>query len=233
MPAIPPILADGKLVSDFKIKSELFNSHLAAQCTPVKNASTLPKFKYGPDKRLNSFTINENDIFLIIKNLNADKAHGWDNIYIRMIQLCGKKIVLPLQLLFKSMLEEDIFPEDWKKSNVVPAHKKESKNLIKKYRPISLLHIFSKIFERLIFNSLFNYFMQNKLFTECQSSFIPGDSCVAQLLLITHEIYKNFDCNPPAFTKEISKAFDKVWHEGLIFKLKTYGIDDDLLCGRS
>ena len=168
MPAIPPILADGKLVSDFKIKSELFNSHLAAQCTPVKNASTLPKFKYGPDKRLNSFTINENDIFLIIKNLNADKAHGWDNIYIRMIQLCGKKIVLPLQLLFKSMLEEDIFPEDWKKNNVVPAHKKESKNLIKKYRPISLLHIFSKIFERLIFNSLFNYFMQNKLFTECQ-----------------------------------------------------------------
>ena len=56
----------------------------------------ITKFKYRTDKRLNSFTINENDIFLIIKNLNADKAHSWDNISIRMIQLCGKEKVLPL-----------------------------------------------------------------------------------------------------------------------------------------
>ena len=112
MPVIPPILDDGKLVSDFEIKSELFNSDFAAQCTPVKNTSTLPKFKYRIDKRLNSFTINENNIFLIIKNLNADKAHRWDNICIRMIQLCKKEIILPLQLLFKSILEEGTFPED-------------------------------------------------------------------------------------------------------------------------
>ena len=188
MPAIPPILADGKLVSDFKIKSELFNSHFAAQCTPVKNASKLLKFKYRTDKRLNSFTIDENDIFLIIKNLNADKAHGWDNISIRMIQLCGKEIILPLQLLFKTKLEEGIFPGKLEKNNVVPVHKKESKNLIKNSRAIT---IFSKILERLIFNSLFNYFMQSKLFTEWQSGFIPGDSCVAQLLSITHEFIKS------------------------------------------
>ena len=55
---------------------------------------------------------------------------------------------------------------------------KKSTNLIKNYRPISLLLIFGKIFERLIFNSLFNYFVQNKLFTECQSDFIPGDSAL-------------------------------------------------------
>ena len=75
--------------------------------------------------------------------------------------------------------------------------------------------------------------MQNKLFAECQSGFIPGDSCVAQLLPNTHEIYKRFNCNPQVDTRgtflDISKAFDKVWHEGLIFKLKTYGIDGDLL----
>ena len=110
---------------------------------------------------------------------------------------------------------------------------KKNTNLIKNYRPISLLLIFGKIFERLIFNSLFNYFVQNKLFTECQSDFIPGDSCVAQFLSITHEIYKCFDFNPPADMRgiflDISKAFDKVWHEGLIFKLKTFGIDGDLL----
>ena len=123
-----------------------------------------------------------------------------------MIQLCGKEITLTLQLLLKSTLEEGIFPDDWKKSNVVPVHKTKSTNLIKNYRLIiiSLLPIFSKIFEQLIFNSLFNYFMQNKLFTECQSGFIPGDSCVAQLLSITHEIYKSFDCNPSADTRGIS-----------------------------
>ena len=49
--------------------------------------------------------------------------HGWYNISIRMIQFCGKEIVLPLELLFKSLLEEGIFPEDWKKSNVLPFHK--------------------------------------------------------------------------------------------------------------
>ena len=93
-----------------------------------------------------------------------------------MIQLCGKEILLPLQLLFKSMLEEGIFPDDWKKSNVVPVHKKESTNLIKNYRPISLLPIFSIIFERLVFDSVYNYLIQNKLFTECQSGFTPGGS---------------------------------------------------------
>ena len=70
------------------------------------------------------------------------------------------------------MLEEGIFLDDWKKSNVVPVHKKESTNLIKNYHPISLLPIFSKVFERLMFNSLYNYFMQNKLFTECKVSYL-------------------------------------------------------------
>ena len=58
VPTIPPIFADCKLVSNFKLKSELFNSHFAVQCTSVKNASTLPKPKYRNDKRLNSFTTN-------------------------------------------------------------------------------------------------------------------------------------------------------------------------------
>ena len=78
-----------------------------------------------------------------------------------------------------------------------------------------------------------NYFIQNKLFTESQSGFIPGDSCVAQLLPITHEIYKSFDCNPTYDIRgtflDILKACDKVWHKDLIFKLKSYGVDGSLL----
>ena len=80
---------------------------------------------------------------------------------------------------------------------------------------------------------MFNDFIQNKLFTECQSGFIPGDSCVAQLLSVTHEIYESFDCNPPQDIRgtfiDISKVFDKVCHKGLIFKLTFYCVDGSLL----
>ena len=113
-----------------------------------------------------------------------------------MIQLCGKSIALPLKLLFKTILEEGTFPEHWKNSNVVPIHKKESKNLIKNYWCIVLLPILSKILQMLIFNSKYNFLDKIIFFTKCQSGFIPGDSCVAQLLSITHEIYQSFDCIP-------------------------------------
>ena len=92
---------------------------------------------------------------------------------------------------------------------------------------------FSKIFERLIFNSLFSFFVKSQLFADCESGFIPVDSCVSQLLSITQEIHKSFDCNPPEDVRGVSldivKAFNKVWQEGLIFKLKTYGVEGKLI----
>ena len=178
-------------------------------------------------------TFTDDDINLVIKNLNVDKAYGQDSIPIQMIKLCGKSIARPLSLIFQSTLNDGVFSGDQKKSNIVQCHKKDSKNLIKNYRPISLLSIFRKVFERLIYNSLYKYFIQDKLFTECQSGFMPGDSCAAQLLSITHEIYKSFDYNPSLDIREvfvdISKAFDKVWHDDLILKLQTCGIDGKLL----
>ena len=121
----------------------------------VVNCSTLPSFSYKTQKRISDIEIKENDILLITKNLNLNKAHGWDNVAIRMIQICGKSIVKPLKYLFESSLTAGIFPEDWKKGNIIPVHKNESKNCLKNYRPISLLPLFSKIFERQIFNALF------------------------------------------------------------------------------
>ena len=96
-----------------------------------------------------------------------------------------------------------------------------------------MLPISSKIFERLIFDALLNFFVQNQLFTDCQSGFIPGDSCVLQLLSITQDIHKSFDCNPSQNIRgvflDISKAFNKVWHEGQFFKLKTYDVEGKLI----
>ena len=66
-----------------------------------------------------------------------------------MIKLCGKTTTVSLKLIFRSMLQEGDFPDDWKKSNVVPIHKRDAKNFITDYRSISLLPIFSKVFEDL------------------------------------------------------------------------------------
>ena len=131
-----------------------------------------------------------------------------------MIKICGESITVPLKITFEQSLKEKKFPKVWKKANIVPVHKKEDKNLIKNYRPVSLLPIFSKIYERVIYNALFNYFKDNKLFITSESGFLPGDSCRAQLLSIIHEIQTVFDKNPAADVRgvflDISKAFDKV-----------------------
>ena len=95
----------------------------------------------------------------------------------------------------------------------MPVHKKEDKKLLKHYKTISLLPIFGKIYERILFKDLFNYFHKNHFFTECQSGFSPGDSCISQLLSIVHDINTFFDFDPTidvgSVFLDISRAFDK------------------------
>ena len=118
-----------------------------------------------------------------------------------------------------------------KKANVVPVHKKSDKQCLKNYRPISLLPICRKILERLIFNEMFRFFIENNLISSNQSGFKLGDYCINQLLSITHEIYKSFDDSSDVrgVFLDISEAFDKVWLKGIIFKLKQNGISGKLL----
>ena len=148
-----------------------------------------------------------------------------------MLKLCGDAICEPLLLIFNQALLSGSFPCDWKKANIVRLHKKGDKQTLKNYRPVSLLPICGKIFERLIFNEMFRFFLDNKLISTNHSGFKPGDSCIDQLLSITHEIYRSFDdeLEVRSVFLDVSKAFDKIWHEGVIFKLKQNGISGDIL----
>ena len=130
----------------------------------------------------------------------------------RMIKICDTSICRLLKLIFQAGLEIGKFPNEQKKANVVPAHKKGDKQILKNYRPISLLPIAGKIFERLLYDRMFEFFIANNLISKNQSGFRPGDSCINQLLSITHEIYQSFDDNLEvrAVFLDISKAFDKV-----------------------
>ena len=110
-----------------------------------------------------------------------------------MIKICDKTIVKPLSVIYKNCIDSGIFPDLWKKSNIVPVHKKGDKQLLQNYRPVSLLLILGKIIDQILFNSIIEYLQENNLLCEKQSGFQPYYSCEYQPLSIVHEIYASFD----------------------------------------
>ena len=93
-----------------------------------------------------------------------------------MLLLCDDFVVLPLKIIFRNILLTSTYPDTWKLANVTPIFKKGDKQNIKNYRPISLLPICGKMFEKVIFNNLYSYLTENSLITKHQSGFRPGDS---------------------------------------------------------
>ena len=131
-----------------------------------------------------------------------------------MIEICHKSLLKRLILLFQNSLKLSYYPNIWKRSNIIPVHKKNDKQLVKNYRPISLLPIFRKNLKRMIFNKIYHFLLEERLLNPNQSGFRPSDSCINQLLAIIHEIFVAFDCNPPFRVRsvflDISNAFDIV-----------------------
>ena len=136
-----------------------------------------------------------------------------------MIELCGDKMTLPLSIMFVNIINTGIFPTLWKSGNVTPIYKKDSKRVINNYRPISLLPLFAKICENTLFLEMYNHFTSN---TKNQSGFRPNDSVTNQLICLVDSIHSSLDINLDVRSVflDMSKAFDKVWHEGLLFELK-------------
>ena len=95
-PCIPPLFHQGKYVTDFKKKAELFNSFFAKQCSIIQNSSKLPlTLNKKTNNSISSITFNRNDIATIIRSLDPNKAYGYDTISIRKLSICDKSICKP------------------------------------------------------------------------------------------------------------------------------------------
>lgn len=230
---VPDLVHGDSLVSDTLSKAKLINSYFTDQCTlPPGPVTDLPSDSTKTSQsELSDISTTPTEVYNILRKMNVSKASGPDGISNRILKECAQSLCFPLCRLLNLSLHTSKFPSNWKFANVVPIHKKGDRQLVKNYRPVSLLCTLSKVFERIVHSRLYEYCIANNLLTEKNSGFKKGDSTVNQLLFITHKITQALDDKSEVCLVflDISKAFDKVWHSGLLYKLKRLGLSNSLV----
>ena len=230
--AIPPIESEGIIYSDDFEKANLFNNYFQGQTVLDDSNAVLPEL---PEPSyltsLSSIAFDPQEVEEILRTLKTDKASGPDGLSNRILKELSHELSSPLCSLFNKSLSLGKFPSPYKDANVTPVHKKGDLSLVSNYRPISLLNSVAKLFEKLVFKYLYNHLQDNNMLSSLQSGFIPGDSTVNQLVYLYHIFTEALDAGKEVRTVfcDISKAFDRVWHEGLIYKLKAAGVSGDVL----
>ena len=227
---IPLLVQDNIQYSTPIEKATLLNSYFCEQSNIDDSHASLPVLE-PPVNVLNHIDISVSDTEDILKLLNCNKASGPDLISPRLLKEGCEILSRPLTKIFNLCLRSSYFPLIWKQANVVPVHKKGDKTNVSNYRPISLLSCIGKIFEKCVFKHLHNYIVFHNLISPVQSGFTPKDSAVFQLIDLYNTFTKAIDEGKEirVIFCDISKAFDRVWHKGLLFKLRRMGISGPLL----
>ena len=163
--------------------------------------------------------------------MDCNKSAGPDGVSNRILKEAAFSLSYPLADIFNKSLESGIFPSSWESARVHPVPKGAGGQTPDKYRPISILSNLSKVLERIVYKKLFKYCTENNLLNSRNSGFKPKDSAVNRLVELVHNIESGLNDKEEIgiVFLDISKAFDKIWHEGLLFKLKQIGIDMSLL----
>ena len=150
----------------------------------------------------------------------------------RLLKELAQPLSLPLSNLFNFSLNHGLVSNVWKQANVSPIHKKnDPSDVVSDYRPISLLSTAGKVLGKNVHKHLFNFLNAHHVIKTIQSGFVPGDSTANQLVDIYNTFCKALDEGKEfrVIFCDISNAFDRVWHKGLLYKLETAGISGSLL----
>jgi hypothetical protein len=211
------------------------NSHFVNIARNI-NISSPSSANYSPDQPTTHSlydipTITPAEVVLLFKDIGPNKATGLDQLSVKILRLAIPFITIPLTDLLNRGITECSFPSQWKQAIVTPIHKGGDRNDLSNYRPISVLPVLSKIYERHILKSLSGYIRTYDLISSSQSGFRANHSCTTAMqhmfsewsdkLISKHTIVMLF--------LDFRKAFDMVGHNIILDKLKLMGIRGNFL----
>ena len=178
--------------------------------------------------------ISENDVVIMIDNLKNKNSSGKDEISNKLLKSIKHVISKPLSVIINQSISTGIFPDALKIAKVKPLFKKGDKTSLNNYRPISILPTISKLFERAIYIQMYNYFNSNNLLCEQQYGFRSQHSTELATIRLVDYIINHMDDNrliktPVAIFLDLSKAFDTLNFDILLYKFKKYGVTGNAL----
>ena len=215
------------MLSSASDKAKLFAKNFSKNSNLDDSGISLPIFPSRTNLKLHNISVTPKIVKKVITNLDSSKASGPGCISVVVLKNYEPELSYILAELFNMCLKESCFPDCCKVSSVVPVFKNVGERCTaKNYRPVSLLSVVSKAFEKLANNRIVYHLEKCGIFSDFQYGFRSSRSTAYLLTVVSDRIARTFNRSGAtrAVALDIPKAFDKVWHAGLLRKLRSYGI---------